>query len=523
MTQLIACFLILSLIINSSAETLDFAENYGKSFIYFSTLFRPTSPEMLTPGRGFLSRDECDRHRLSVTFAYGSSTNSNKIAAYFLPNGKSKILTGELGSDAVKSGKADVIASYFNVFTADLWTDGQADALEYLDNYSFESSLCFKPKQKIFGTAITYRYQLSCELDKGFWFEIVLPYVWVQNNLNFTEKVLVYGGPTGKEPKTPVGSFENMTQALSQYNWLFGRIGGAKNKGGIADIQLKLGYTYLDCLDYHLASFLGIILPTSNVPRAEYLWEPIYGDQNQFAFMSSFSGGFKIWSNNCNTIYWEIDTCGIYYSSNYQTRMIDLKNRPWSRYLWVYPTKNTIYPQQGINFTTQRVEVNQGLSIDLNTAFVFNKNNFNAEFGYHVYAKEAEKLKFIQDYNSGAGVAAIIKDDKFVNGLTKDNATINLYNEIQNDRADTYDKTTGISSYKEVFRPLTQDDFDLRSAACPAIFSNTFYFTIANSWGKNDSGNCAINQLLLGVSYEFVKDVALIDRWMCWLKWAFQF
>lgn len=515
MKKVIACLVILT----SYAKVLEFVENYGKSFQYFSTLFRPTTPEMLTPGRGFVSRDECDRHRFSATIATGTSTSADKIAAYFLPNGKQEILTGELGSMAVKEGRADVIASYFGVLTAPIWTVGEEGALEKLDAYTFESNLCFQPKQVFFATAFTYRYQLSCELDKGFWFEVVAPIVWVKNNLNFTEKVLVYGGPGGNDPQVPAGYFANMTQALAQTNWLFGQINGPRNKGGFADIQLKLGYTYLDCCDYHLASFMGVIIPTSNSPTAEFLWEPIYGDQKQWAFMSCFYGGFKIWSDYCRSIYWEIDTCGIYYLANNQTRMLDLKNRPWSRYLWMYPTTSTTYPQQGINFTTHRVEVNQGISRDLNTAFVLNQGRFNAEFGYHIYAKEAERLKFASTYRSGPGVAAIInEEDAFANGITKDNATISLYNEIQNDKGFVYDPSTGMTVYKEIFRPLQQEDFDLRSAASPAIFSNTFYFTVSGIMGA-----CALNELLLGASYEFASDVAVVDRWMIWFKWALQF
>ena len=507
MKKIIFCLLIS----NALSSDLDFVENHGKSFMYFSTLFRPTTPEMLTPGRGFVSRGEGDRHRFSITLATGTSTKSNEIASYFLPNGKGEMIAGELGSVAAKKEYADVVASYFNVLTSSLWQDGEPDALAKLNEYSFESALCFKPHQTFFGTALTYRYQLSCELDHGYWFEIVLPIVWVRNNLNFTEKIITYGGPDGSDPDTPSGYYANMTQAFAQNDWLFGTIAGPRSKGGFADIQVKLGYTYHDCELYHLASFIGVLISTSNTPTAEFLWEPIYGAQGQFAFMSSFNGGFKIWSNNCTNIFWEIDTCGIYYGANNQTRMLDLKDRPWSRYLWVYPFKNTTYPKQGINYTTQRVEVSQGLSRDLNTAFILNSGNFNFEFGYHVYAKEAERLRFLDEcdnifgVSNQVGVAGIIdyENDTFTKGITKDNATIRLYNQIANDKN---------------YKPLSNEDFDLNSAACPAIFSNTFYFTVSNSWGS-----CYVNQLLFGASYEFVNDNAVINRWMIWLKWALQF
>ena len=506
-------FILLFALLPMFSQVVDFTEVYGKSFLYFPTFFRPTTPEMLTPGRGFVHRGEGDRHRISTTLLTGTSTRPDKIAAYFLPNGKQEITAGELGSKSVKEGSANVIASYLGVLTSSLWGVGDSDAREKLDEYTFESRLCFQPKQVFFGAAITYRYQLSCDLDKGFWFEAVLPIVWVKNNLNFKEKVLVYGGPNGNDPDTPAGYYKNMTEALGQNKWLFGKISGPRNQGGVADIQLKLGYTYLDCLDYHLASFIGAIVPTSNSPQAEYLWEPIYGDQNQWAFMSSFNGGFKIWNRDCHSIFWEIDTCGIYYLANNQTRMLDLKNRPWSRYLWVYPTTTTEYPQQGINFTTQRVQVNQGISRDLNTAFILNQNNFNAELGYHVYAKEAERLKFVEICKTPSigGVAAIIDEETntFINGATKDNATINLYNEISNDK-----NLDG----ENIFKPITRDDFDLRSAACPAIFTNTFYFTVSNAWG-----DCAVNQLLFGALYEFSNGISAIDRWAIWLKWAIQF
>lgn len=45
----------------------------------------------------------------------------------------------------------------------------------------------------------------------------------------------------------------------------------AMKRTGLADMEVKLGYEWLQQEPCHLESYVGLILPTGNAPTGEYL------------------------------------------------------------------------------------------------------------------------------------------------------------------------------------------------------------------------------------------------------------
>ena len=61
-------------------------------------------------------------------------------------------------------------------------------------------------------------------------------------------------------------------------------------------LKLKLGMIMLrnDCS--YLYTYVGVLAPTGTKPKAEYVFEPIIGENRHVGVLTGGSGGFQIWS-----------------------------------------------------------------------------------------------------------------------------------------------------------------------------------------------------------------------------------
>mgnify|MGYP000869411220 FL=1 len=384
---------------------------YGKSFFVLPAFFRPASPEQIAALRYQLQVGEANKgchQQFTVTpFGGGSVDSSKHLAEYFLPyhgGNKKTLIAGELGSQAVNDNSVDLIAKYFGVLTAPLPANN--DDQYFPSDYTFQSTLTFDPQQNFSGINFNYRWHLSRYLDKGFWIELGLPLTHVSNNLRMTEEITTAGGPTGNNPIVPEGYFGNMTQALKQEAYNYGKIDGPVTKLGFGDLQFRVGYVYANESHYYLNTYLGILVPMASKPTNEFLFEPTIGSNGHFGGFSGASVGVRIWSRCEQSIYWILDTAGTLLFSTHQLRSIDLQGRPWSRYLPVFLSDSATQMNPGINLFTLPVEIVPDTVRDLNIAFVYKHEGFHAEFGYHFYGRSTEKIKTLHSINGTLAVAS---------------------------------------------------------------------------------------------------------------------
>ena len=505
------------------------AVTYGRSMFVTSALFRPGSVEEVAGTRSQLQIGEPrQRHQqFSIDPFGGMSTDSGHLAEYLLPytgHGKTTLICGELGSQAVANNTVDLIAKYFNVLTAPLPTNSDDPYIP--DHYTFQSILTFDPKQTFYGLNFNYRYHISPYLDKGFWFEISAPLTYVTNDLRMTEKIITAGGPNGDDPIVPpAGYFSNMTQALSQAAYSYGKINGPVSKLGFGDLRARIGYVYFNEQHYYLETYAGVTIPLNSRPTNEFLFEPIIGNNNHFGMYSGASVGARIWSRCERSLYWVLDTAGTLLFSNHQLRMLDLQGRSWSRYMPVFLSNTATQMNPGINSFTLPVEVVPDTVRDLNIAFVYKHHGLHAEFGYHFYGRSAEKLKLLHDINGINGALAIATDvntqtDEFgvstytyqepgVGNNSKDNASIKRFLQINNDQ--------GNDGY--IYKPLSNADLDLTSGAHPGVISNVFYAAV----GSHISNSNYPVYLGIGASYELGDDNTAMNKAMVWGKFDLSF
>lgn len=500
----------------------------SKTYFSVQPIFKPISPETLSIRRNQIRIFQEDKHfTIDCTFFGGTSFNSKDLATYFLPFDKTQkcesndlqfetnctgrifIRAGELGSNWVNEGQVDVIANYFGVMTSEPFKAGTEVNFK---NNTFESEVELHPTQKFSGFGLVFKQHASRYSNEGFWYSITLPFIRVKNDIGLKEKIIKKGGANGDDPIVPPGYVANMTEALKQQSWKFGKI---KNclpaKSGFSDLYISLGYLSRKEELYNLESFIGFSVPTESAATAEFLWEPRVGNNNHYTIFSGATAGFKVWSNCSSSIYYHIDTMGTMYFENIQTRSFDLKAKPWSRYMWVYLDNKSTTTSPGINVFTRPLRVTQGTERDLNTAFILKTDiGFEAEAGYHFYGRQAEEVKLEHRWKKGPAIAAITKNGKFTIGqVSRNNATINEYTGILND---TFN---GVETYKEI----EESDLDLESASHPALISHILYGSLAWHWDKIKHPKF----IGIGGSYEFSSRNNALHRWMTWAKFGISF
>jgi len=329
-----------------------------RTFFSIPVPFHPTSPERQTMTHDQM-RDYTQekRRKFSITLFGGESNNPDKLAQYFLPFNKTCLIAGGLGSNAVKNHEVDLIANYFNVLTGSPRSDASSELdadniFDIIDTWTFQSKLQFCPVHKYFGIGLLYHHHLSSHFDKGWWFELALPIMCIKNDMGMCEKIETCGGSNGDNPQC-VGSFFSssaneyahhcMTSALCSGKLRYGKIDAReyrRKKWGVADLELRIGYTYFKEPTYHLSSYVGILLPTGNTPSGEFMFEKVIGYNGHTGIFVGTYGGIKVWEHNDNFLSFEFDTGATLFFHKLQVRSFDLYGKPWGRYIWVYPNDN---------------------------------------------------------------------------------------------------------------------------------------------------------------------------------------
>ena len=186
----------------------------------------------------------------------------------------------------------------------------------------------FKPYQEIYGLRLDYHQNLV----KNFYFKASLPVANVKNNIStssigeqraITKAAAIADPNAGKNLfnyfngslylEDTIAGYENYKQNALTH----AKIDGRKTKAGVADIDLALGYNFLKKKGNHIGVYLDVTIPTGNKPKGEFLFEPICGNGQHWAFGGGLDTKFKLWNKkndsintNCITYYTKsIDNC----------------------------------------------------------------------------------------------------------------------------------------------------------------------------------------------------------------------
>jgi hypothetical protein len=487
----------------------------SKSFFMVNPQYSLGRPEHLSLYRQerMLARKDGEWGCLQGVVFGGASTKSKDLARYFMPFNKCCLKVAE-GPDPVevegpvlyKGGSAtfkndtfDIFAQNFNIHTVER---------------RFQSTICFCPQQKYAGGAFNYRQSISDNEEKGPWFDITIPILHVKNCMGLTEVVT-----TTVLPSTPVeGSMENMKKAFNQSAWKYGKISPcALEKTGVADIEARIGYewTHEDICRYE--GFLGIIFPTGNHVTGKYVFEPIVGRGHHWGILWGSGIGFNLWQNDDAMIQIAIDTYSNYLFEGSEVRSFDIVDKQWSRYINVFTDATATTTAPGINTFTKCMNIKPRGTYQINTAFIFNYENYDFEIGYNGMGRQSEKGCLACKWEEGPAIAGLrgfrFDDSTFLDAESMNLADIRIWNYsliLHDVNYNTLSPLGNIAQYK----PLKCSDLNLNSALHPSTFAHTIYGTFGYNYDEREYPSFAA----LGASYQFSADNTSITRWSVWGK-----
>ncbi len=516
MKKLLSCLLLASFTTSlfASCDSCE-CDATGKSYLNVHPQGQSFSPEYFS---GFKSdRLHAKEDGRGGTFQFvimgGSSTKSKDLARYFLPFCKEELKAGSQIAEAPQQNDFDIYAPNFNVFT---------------QNDEFLSEFSIRPKQSVVGFLVHYRqsFMQNEEKGSGFWASISFPVLRVKNDMNFCETIINDGGGADESANTVVVA--NMKEAFQQNDWLYGKIASCSlSETKVADVEFKLGYEWLEHKPYHLESYIGFVAPGGNTPDAAYLWQPIVGNGHHVAFIWGARAGMDIWESEAGDreLRMEYGMQSEYLFSRRQKRSLDLKNKPWSRYLPVYADQaqaqeannllatNAVLAANlntpGINVFTQSVKVTPRYQHDLTWALCYKHCEFDLEGGFSLFARQAECLKLDCPWQETVALKARIGG-----GATEPIRDITGNPFIEEGTCNF----VSLANYDNSI--IKASDLDLNSAATPAIITYNIYGSFGYNWDM-----CEYPSFInAGGSYEFSgSNNAVLNRWLIWVKAGLSF
>ncbi len=465
----------------------------GKSFLSaqpFSIL--PTDITFTTVmDQHFEDGSVLNKPQIQASVFGGKSTNNNKLRNYFLFNNLSQLTMNEAPASDTSSLQ-NIVGYNFNIFTK---------------NENASSIITFDPVETFAGFGISARYGFK----EKWWVAIQIPFMHVKRDLQLSEAELESGGGLNTDlglDGLPAAA-TNMTTAFKQSGMLYGKIDGSQKKSGCGDIELLLGYDFMDRNTNYLSPFIGAILPASNKPTAEYLWEPILGNNKHFGVILGLYGHSHIYEKKDTHLWFTWCTKNQYLIQNTQKRSFDLKRGPWTRYLAMYSnSENRLSTVQtlgtagiktfGINIMTQDVYVTPGCSSYsvINLAFI--KNKLNITLGVTAYIKESENVYLVNQWALGPEVADLVN-----------NNCSNVLRTIS---------SLGSSGSLDGDSLIQPNDIDFSSATNTNIFVNSIYSTVSY---YNNTTHPQLYEL--GGSFETSKQNNSINRFTMWSKFQLTF
>lgn len=321
------------------------------------------------------------------------------------------------------------IKKYFNInhlSTMNVREDGSGD----IDSLWFQvisapgtyysSTLSFSPVQKTYGTMIYLAWMLPAD----FALTINTAAVTRKNNMHICERITT-PGDLGQVP-----GFSTLTQAFTSTDMKYGKICGARSKGGFDDVQIKLLKNFRPCqnesLFFDIYALVGI--PTGHGSKAVYLFEPIVGSKHaQVGLGFNIEKSFDFGACNQFSLYSE---CKWRYAFKAkERRSFDMvPNGQWSRYLLFTTPTATADPFFAINDLTFKAHVTPRNSFDLLLAAHVELRDFSFELGYNFWYRQAEKVRPCINLPA-VGIADLVGIAQLANPMpvtvtTSSNATI---------------------------------------------------------------------------------------------------
>ncbi|KKP22955.1 MAG: hypothetical protein SZ59_C0004G0030 [candidate division TM6 bacterium GW2011_GWF2_28_16] len=418
--------------------------------------------------------------KLDITAYHFHSISKDKMGRYFGVNEKSEFnFIGDQTNDDMDIDYRYLISNY-SAHT----------------NYSAKMSL--DPKTQYAGFNASVILDLS-RINKHLAFKINVPYQRVHTDLRSN-----FSSSNASLIKDYLAGDYSLNVAAGTRNQ------EALRYAKITDQQEKLGIPFMDfCLAYNTHNEdglintvkLGFISTVEKKATAEYLFEPILGNNNHFGIDVGIEGSKRLFDGNGHRSFvdfvWDLNYK--YLFSNTQFRTLGIKGANWGQYylLGKEGVSGAFIP--AANVLTQNVKVEPGSHLDLNLELLFGYHASRVSVGGNIIARQEEELDF------------------------KNNLATQTYGVVTpgTSSAVNFDLSTNVGLGNYTTYALSNDNIDLKAAQAPGIFAYKVYLQYAYDYVKRNTER--MFTVATGVSLNITDQNAHFDGIGCWFKMAAYF
>ncbi len=441
----------------------DERETFGKTFFNPRSQGSNSARSSVAIPR-FLIPTQCDYKSLILTAApgYSQSFDRNAIGQFFFFNSTSTMQTGTATGPGI-----DIFAENF------------------LLNDNFKSAITAKPQAKNAFVDLEgwWTFQIDC---KDFYIYAHTPIVYTKWKVTFDELVSTpgtfilanhLGNPTDQAApeNSMIAAWQGQTTFFDvKAPMANARVDGAQTKAGAADLEIALGYAFINEECIYASANIRSIIPTGNRPTGEFMFEPVLGNGKHWELGFGLLGNYEVWNNACDRSL-NLFLNGYYYYTfaSKQKRTFDLKkNGVGSRYLLFKkfdPTTNVYAGEivRGPNILTLDASVSNNAHGEFTAMLDFIFYNLTLDMGYNMWGRSKDQIKLKGAIPANTyGVAGLSGTSTNAN-TTASTTLINGTNAMVLDTTPVF---------------ISTNDIDIESAEVSGIFTHSVFAHLSYSW-----------------------------------------
>ncbi len=286
----------------------------------------------------------------------------------------------------------------------------------------FRGRICFKPRIENYIVDLGLYIGLD-SWTQGLYLRFHAPFVharWTLDTCNGRRTFIESGSfnPDGSIKQfapcymanDAVNTAESITQALSgrflfgnmQMPWCAGQFDFCRQTlNGLADIDVILGYNFINDDCYHFGLYAQAVLPTGKKQKDLFVFSPVVGNGRFFELGAGISAHTVLWSGEDSNVALFLEGNVTHFFNSRQCRLFDLKdNGPFSRYMLLkeFDTNGTTFSYAGnlisaTCFTNRKVKVNIPVKGDASLKLAYRWCGLGIDIGYNIYGQSHEKIK----------------------------------------------------------------------------------------------------------------------------------
>ncbi len=324
---------------------------------------------------------------LMLTPFYNQTKSSKNIGKYLGLNNSNIVTLGNTGNAVTPDTISGNIVSIWAVIKKGGVTNVGSSV-----GVSNDGIVTLNPVSRSAGANIDVLLDLN-SVAEGLSFSAGTAFVRRSNNLYDT----ITGGTGDPEQDITLLNFLRGTAQGAAYAAPLSKAilpGTSVAKAGFADIDLQLKYNIFNKERYNVAAYLEATLPTGNKPHGKFLFEPVIGTRSL-----RLGGGLCLKArvfkknNKKNRVNFHGNIMWQHGFEGEETRVLDVKNRAWARYLATIPANTTVGAATitpAANILAQKLVVNSRNIIKTQAALCYEYKNIIYETGYHLFWKQKE-------------------------------------------------------------------------------------------------------------------------------------